>query len=413
MKLFPHQKEALRHLHNGSILCGGVGTGKSTTSLAYYVTHGGDARYSDDDVYTPPTYLRQLVIITTAKKRDSKEWDVDLGRFGLSRDKDSTACGMMPIVDSWNNIKKYVNWAGCFFIFDEQRLTGKGAWVKTFLKIANKNKWILLSATPGDVWIDYIPVFVANGFYKNRSEFMFRHVRLDPRVKNYPKIIGYFDEDILRRHQKEVMVIMLYEKPAIAHHVDIEVGYDAEAYWRVWKERKDPKTGKPFKQIAGLLSCLRQITNTDASRVQAVKQICEKRGRVIIFYNFNYELDLLREMCESLGATYSEWNGQKHEEIADSPRWIYLVQYNAGAEGWECIETNTVVFYSQSYSYRATTQAAGRIDRLTTPFTDLYFFHVKSQSPIDKGITQALNRKEEFNEKAFIKEMEEKEYAPF
>lgn len=416
VKLFEHQKEAIYKMKNGCILCGGVGTGKSTTSLAYYIMRGGDGCYTKDDRYIEPTFLKQLIIITTAKKRDSKEWDNDLSRFGLSRDITKTICKMAPIVDSWNNIKKYVNFYNCFFIFDEQCLTGYGAWVKTFFKIAKKNRWIVLSATPGDTWMDYLPIFIANGYFKSKSDFMFKHVRLDPRVKTYPKIIGYFNEEVLEQYRKEVLVLMLYEKAAISHHIDIIVPYDDEKYKLVWESRKnpyklDPNTGapRPIEQVAELYSTVRRVVNEDQRRVDAVKDLCLRKGRTIIFYNFNYELELLRKMCEEMDMTYSEWNGHKHEPIADTRDWVYLVQYKSGDKGWECIITNVVIFFSQSYSYKETLQASGRIDRLTTPFTDLYFFHIKSRSPIDYRISKALSRKEDFNELDDYKEQEEED----
>lgn len=408
MELFEHQIEALKSMHNGCILCGGVGTGKSMTALAYYTTRVGNGVYRDGS-YKLPTYIKRLIIITTPKKRDSHEWDRELERFDIFCEGESPgSCGLVPVVDSWNNIKKYDDLYGCFFIFDEQRVCGYGAWVKSFLRISRRNQWILLSATPGDVWMDYLPVFIANGFYKNKSDFMWRHVLLDPYVK-YPRVRGYINEHILEKHREEVLVTMLYEKPAVSHHIDIFVPYDAEKYHTVWKTRWNPYTDKPFKQISDLCVGLRRITNEDPRRLEKVQEICEQRCRVVIFYNFNYELEMLRDMCKQMDVTYSEWNGHKHEKIPDTDKWIYLVQYTAGAEGWECVETNTVIFYSQSYSYKATIQASGRIDRLTTPFTDLYFYHITSKSPIDVAIGKTLNRKEEFNEKAFVEEEKDAE----
>lgn len=407
MELYPHQLEALKKMHNGCILCAGVGTGKSMTSLAYFMLNVSGGKYSKEGVYTPPKYVRQLIIITTAKKRDSKEWERELNRWDLSTDIFSSEFKMGVIVDSWNNIKKYTNRYGSFFIFDEQRVTGYGAWVKSFLQITRKNQWILLSATPGDVWMDYLPVFIANGFYRYKKDFMLQHVMLAPYITKFPKIIGYINIDILEKHRNEVLVLMKYDKPVLTHHEDVFVGYDPEKYDIAWKKRFNPYKNRPIKQVSELFSTMRKIVNTDKSRIDAVKEICERKPRVIVFYNFNYELLLLREMCEEIGRTYSEWNGHKHDQIPVEDRWVYLVQYNAGAEGWECIDTNIVVFYSQTYSYRATTQAAGRIDRLNTPFTDLYFYHVKSLAPIDRGITKALNRKENFNENAYLQEEEE------
>lgn len=90
-----------------------------------------------------------LCIITTARKRDTGEWDEELAHFYMSTDPEHDIYEHKVVVDSWNNIGKYVGVKNAFFIFDEQRVVGKGAWVKSFYKITQNNEWILLSATPG------------------------------------------------------------------------------------------------------------------------------------------------------------------------------------------------------------------------------------------------------------------------
>lgn len=393
VSLYEHQIEAIEKLHNGSILCGSVGTGKSRAALAYYYLKvcEGQIPINGEGSWGAMKSPRDLYIITTAKKRDTDEWTLECAPFNVT-----------PVsVDSWNNIKKYQNVFGAFFIFDEQRVVGKGAWVKAFLKIAKKNQWILLSATPGDTWSDYIPVFIANGFFRYKSDFYQEHCVFNPYVK-YPKIDHYIHTGRLIKYRNQILVNMKFEKKTVPHHITKYVSYNKNLYLSVFRDRWDPFDRCPIQETGKLCYLMRKVVNMDDSRVDAVEELLLIHPRVIIFYNYDYELDILRAVAEEMKIVSAEWNGQKHEEVPEGEQWIYLVQYNAGAEGWNCITTDTIIFYSQSYSYRMSVQAAGRIDRLNTKYKDLYFYHLKSMSPIDIAIGRALNCKKNFNEKAFL-----------
>ena len=407
IKLYDYQKEAVNKLHTGSILCGGVGSGKSITSLAYYFTQEGGSL----DPYKPMKNPRDLYIITTARKRDTLEWEGELGRFLLSTNpNDKEPYDNTVVVDSWNNIKKYSNVQNAFFIFDEQRVVGSGAWVKAFLKICKSNDWILLSATPGDKWEDYIPVFIANGFYKNKTEFSNEHF-VYSRFSKFPKVEKYINTGRLIRLRDKILVDMDFHRDTIPHHEYIYVDYDYDKYKFVMKNRWDPFKDEPIQQASSLCYVLRRIVNTDESRIVALMEILDKTPRAIIFYNFDYELDMLRhlfydyedydDILESeahTGFEVAEWNGHMHQPIPESKRWVYLVQYTAGCEGWNCVKTDTIIFFSQNYSYKVMAQAAGRIDRLNTPYKDLYYYHLRSRASIDLAINKALNQKKKFNE---------------
>lgn len=388
VQLDGNQLLALEQLKSGSILCGGVGSGKSRTSLAYFTVKECKGGLNGEPMKEP----KNLYIITTAKKRDSKEWEDEFPPFPFD---EIDIC-----IDSWNNIGKYAEVKDSFFIFDEQRLVGSGAWVKAFLKISKNNNWILLSATPGDTWMDYIPVFIANGFYKNRTEFIRRHV-VYSRFAKFPKVDHYVETGRLLRLRKSILVNMKYLKPTQQHHFQITVGYDREKYKFVTKERWDIFKDEPLRDMSALCYLLRRIVNTDQQRVDAVKRLVSEHPKVIIFYNFDYELEILRELGRELEIPTAEWNGHKHQPIPIGSSWLYLVQYTAGAEGWNCISTNVIIFYSQNYSYKIAVQAAGRIDRRNTPYTDLYYYHIRSNSSIDVAIYQALSRKKNFNERGF------------
>ena len=387
-------------MRNGCILCGGVGSGKSRTSLAYYYKEQGGKLGTEKYEYMD--HPKDLYIITTARKRDTKEWEGELIPFLLTTDKKTNYYGNTIVIDSWNNVGKYSNVKGAFFIFDEQRVVGYGAWVKAFLKIAKANDWILLSATPGDTWQDYIPVFIANGFYRNKTEFINEHV-IYSRFTKYPKIDKYIGTGRLLHYRNQILVNMDFKRKTNSHHEDVYVHYDISKYKETGKFRWDPFNNEPIKNAAGLCYTWRRIVNSDESRQVALLEIFERHPRIIVFYNFDYELDILKGLYYGGDVDIAEWNGHKHQTIPNSDKWVYLVQYTAGAEGWNCIETDTIVFYSQNYSYKIMQQSAGRIDRLNTPFNDLYYYHLRSRSGIDLAINKALKEKKNFNESRWVK----------
>lgn len=392
-KLYSHQKEAIDKLRSGSILCGGVGSGKSRTAIAYFLKK--ELKASSGKLY----------IITTAMKRDSLEWDGELGIFGISKHSDVGRDDVEVVIDSWNNIEKYVSVRNSFFIFDEQRVIGKGLWAKAFCKIAKSNRWILLSATPGDTWSDYIPVFVANGFFKNRTEFLKKHVVFS-RFSRYPKIERYIYTDKLEELRKQILVEMPMKRDTITIDKNVYSEYDTKMYQMVVNRRWNFEEDRPIVDAAEQCRLLRKIVNSDKSKIDELDKIYKEHSKAIVYYNFNYELDMLKEYCESHDVVYGEYNGHKHDKVPEYKEWMYLVQYSAGSEGWNCIETNTIIFFSLNYSYKIMAQARGRIDRLNTPYHRLYYYSIVSRSSIDYQIQNAILKKKVFNEKAFVAMMQ-------
>lgn len=403
LTLYDHQISAVERLKNGSILCGGVGTGKSRTSLAYYYICecGGSLPFNGKGSWKHMTSPRDLYIITTAKKRDTNEWFDECAEFCITSNPEINESRVKVTVDSWNNIKKYANVNGAFFIFDEQRVVGYGAWTKAFLSIASKNHWILLSATPGDTWSDYIPVFIANGFYRNKTDFIRQHAVFS-RFAKYHKIERYVGVGKLIRQRDYILVDMKFDRLTVSHHEYVKCEFDRSLYKQIAIDRWNVYENEPIQETGKLCYLMRQVPNSDPSRIKAVKNLMRSHERVIIFYNFTYELEALRSFLNEEGIDFTEWNGVKHQPVPNGNRWAYLVQYSAGAEGWNCITTDTIIFYSQNYSYRVMTQAAGRIDRMNTSYRDLFYYHLISSAPIDMAIRKAVSKKKNFNESAFI-----------
>ena len=402
ISLRDYQLDAVNRMMNGCILCGGVGSGKSRTALAYYYKENGGVLGTNEYVPMNDVDLPDLYIITTARKRDTAEWEGELSPFLLSSHPEVNLYRNRVVIDSWNNISKYSSVTDAFFIFDEQRVVGSGAWVKAFLKIAKSNKWILLSATPGDTWEDYIPVFVANGFYKNRTAFKEEHMVIRWVNGKYPKIERYMGVGKLMLLRNRILIDMDFKRQTISHHEDINVEYDISKYKEVGRTRWNPYKNEPIVNASELCYVWRRIVNSDDSRQTAVLELFERHPKMIVFYMFDYELDILKNLYYGEGVQVAEWNGHKHEPIPSSDKWVYLVQYAAGAEGWNCISTDTIVFYSQNYSYKVMQQSAGRIDRLNTPFSNLYYYHLKSYAPIDIAIARALKEKKTFNETKYV-----------
>lgn len=404
VELYPHQRNAVNKLRNGSILWGGVGSGKSLTAVAYYVE-----KEAPKNVY----------VITTAKKRDHLDWEGDFAKYGIGKAADATTAGILH-VDSWNQLWRYTDVEGAFFIFDEQRLVGAGDWATNFIKIAAKNHWILLSATPGDTWMDYIPVFIANGFYPNRTTFKREHVIYNPYTK-FPKVDRYVNTSKLVKYRNSILVHMPYPKQTVRNSIDVGVEYDRELFNEVLNKKWNPWENRPLRDVAELFSVMRRVANSHASRLAAVKRILSRHPRLIVFYNFDYELDILRTLSDTkstensttpemlLSFVVAEWNGHKHQMVPDTESWVYLVQYAAGSEGWNCTATDATCFYSLPYSYKMFEQAHGRIDRMNTPFKDLYYYTLWGGSMIEHAIRKALSAKQNFNESRFLARIGAKE----
>lgn len=376
IRLMPHQEKAVRKLHSGSILLGGVGTGKTITSLEFVKRN-----YKDKKIY----------VITTPAKRDEQDWESEAKLLGMELER----------VDSWNNIQKYLKVNDAFFIFDEHKLSGYGAWSLSFIKIARMNDWILLSATPGDVWSDYIPVFLANNFYRNKTDFVHQHIVYDAYV-NFPKIKYYVNEHKLFKLRQLILVYMAPEQHYVQRkEIMIHCDYNRDDYRRVMKERWNIYKEEPIKNASEYCRVLRRIAVSDPSRVRALRHLLNDNDKAIIFYQYNYEKDIILDLCKEMGLNTYQRNKLVHDPVPKGDKWVYVVNYY-NAEAWNCIETNNIIFFSINYSYKTMEQARGRIDRINTPYRQLNYYTLKSSSHIEEAMYMAVLKKQKFNEESFI-----------
>jgi len=392
-------------MHNGCVLVGGTGSGKSRTSLAYMYLNElkGTLQINREGRWSPPKIKKDLYIITTARKRDSHDWDKEMLPFRLSTDISLSEGKIKVVVDSWNCIQKYVNVYGALFIFDEQKTTSGKKWSKAFIKIAKKNRWIMLSATPADNYNDLVSLFIANGYFKNKTEFNMRHVVFKPYMK-YPVVDHYIGTGTLNYYRRQMYVIMDSQRKIHRESQIIRCNYSKENYKTIWKKRWNYFDNEPIEESGKLCYLLRRVVNEDEDRINHLIDILKEHPTAIIFYNYSPELELLRETFSKIHYKFTEWNGEKHEEVPQGNKWVYLCQYNSCSEAWNCITTNTMIFYSLNYSYKTTVQASGRIDRSNSPYDILYYYYLSSYSPIDLAIQKALHEKRNFNERSFATE---------
>ena len=406
--LKPFQENCLERLSTGKVLAADTGAGKSIMSLAWYLSKecasDEHSLKSGAKAWTLYHGSPDLYIITTPKKRDSEEWESDLSKFNLVKGRNSKEMGEVNIfIDSWNNIKKYTEIKNSVFIFDEQRAVGSGTWAKSFVKIAKQNHWIMLSATPGDTWSDWCPLMIAKGYYPNRTAFFNKHAVYNPYVK-YREIIRWDNTDELEYYRSKMLVTCRMEKKTTRHFeeviADCSNKYEVK---RAYKERTNPKTGEPFKSASELCAYTRNIINTDPTRSAVGLKIIQMYDRIIIFYTLTDELEGIKWACNKAGRKMYFYNGEIHDQVPTGNNWAYIVQYTAGSEAWNCTTCNAMLFWDLTYSYKQFKQATGRIDRLNTPYSDLYYYAIRSYMPLDLAIRRALREKKDFNSRGFLK----------
>lgn len=375
-----YQKRAINQMHNGCILCGGVGAGKSLTSLGYI-----------DKVYPSGT----VYIITPARKRNTGEWFDDIRK----NDMDETRF----VVDSWNNLSKYKDVKDAFFLFDEQKVSGKGTWAKSLIRIAKSNQWILLSATPGDTYDDYATVLIANGFVRNRTTWYDEYCV----TKSQPffHIVDHKNKDVIDMMIRRIFIKMDYQsdKKRIERVIPIQARSAGEEK-EILMTHKAPGAQMPFTTFAAAIAYVRMNCYDKSKKTEALRKIIEKHKKIIVFYNFLSEKLEIERAAIDANVTINFYNGQRHDPIPDTDEWVYGVQYNSGAEAWNCITTNAMVFYSPNYSYKTMEQAHGRIDRVNSPYECLYYYMLLNELNIDNKVMNALSSKKDFNEKMLEEE---------
>ena len=141
----------------------------------------------------------------------------------------------------------------------------------------------------------------------------------------------------------------------------------------------------------------------NANKLEALKDLLESSDdRIIIFYNFNNELDSIKELCEELNRPVSEVNGQ----VKDLTNWneqnntVLLGQYQAASMGLNLQQANKIIYFTPPLSSELFEQSKKRISRIGQTRNCFYYLLICKNS-IEEKIYKTLEERRDFTDELF------------
>lgn len=397
--LYKLQEKILNKSKENYLFHLGTGTGKTIIALHHYI------KYS---------YPLDLIIIAPAVKVKEGGWDREIkfvfNELGLEMPKYE--------VVSYSKLKKYVAKKGhyifdeCHYIKNSTSLRGK---ISKELVKKYATCFSLLSATPASKWEEWCNYFILWGICKNKTEFYKRYVVMGRQRYGsieFNTVVGYQNTELLKEHikrrtSKKYTVNDMVEMPDLIEQY-IEFKCSSE-YKKIKNDRIMESNGSIIKldTISKLYSTLRQQANI-TDKLEYLEYIINsnEEDNVLIFYNFNYEKDMIINYLKSkkikvdyiINGVTKNYPIKENFELINNT--VTLVQIQAGGTGIELTYINKVVYFSPTYSYQDYIQSIGRAYR-NGQENKVLVYKFKVLNSIETDIWECLERKEDFNERLY------------
>lgn len=275
---------------------------------------------------------------------------------------------------------------------------------------------ILLSGTPvGGKYENLWSQCRLLGWYISKTEFWNRYIKtrlIDVNGFSLPIVVGYTNirdlKDNLRLHGavflKSSEVLDLPEQVDIKQYVESTKEYKSFKKNSIIEVEDETLVGD---NILKKMLYERQLCGEyNENKLNALKEIMEStNNRLIIFYNFTKEKDLIVDICKKLNKSYSIINGEikdlkAYEDNEDS---ITIVQYQAGAMGLNLQKANKIIYFTLPLSSELFEQSKKRIHRIGQVDTCFYYY-LLAKGTIEESIYKTLLMRKDYTNELYRKE---------
>ena len=358
------------------------------------------------------TYYDDVYVWDLTKKKDFDNFIDD----GLLKPETFTSIGIINYELAFRR-KELLQLHNFTLMLDESSMIQNEKAKRTrFILSLDAENVILLSGTPvGGKYENLWSQCRLLGWYISKTEFWNRYIKtrlIDVNGFSLPIVVGYTNirdlKDNLREHGavflKSSEVLDLPEQVDIKQYVEATKDYKAFKKNSIIEIEDDTLVGD---NILKKMLYERQLCGEyNENKLNALKEIMEStNNRLIIFYNFTKEKDLIVDICKKLNKSYSIINGEikdltAYETNEDS---ITIVQYQAGAMGLNLQKANKIIYFTLPLSSELFEQSKKRIHRIGQVDTCFYYY-LLAKGTIEESIYKTLLMRKDYTNELYRKE---------
>lgn len=284
---------------------------------------------------------------------------------------------------------------------------------KFVLKRLSPKNVILLSGTPTSgkyerLWSQMHLL----GWGIGKKTYYAHYVDVEITPEGYPIIRGYKNVDRLKRKMREYGCVFMKSDEVLdlpeQNFIDVKVDETKEYK----KFKKTSIVTVEDTELVGdttltkLLYSRMLCGHFNKEKLSAFEDLLESTNdRLIVFYNFNSELERLKEICEKFDKPTSEVNGAKHDltNYNDCDNSVTLVQYQAGSMGINLQLSNKIIYFTPPLSSELFEQSKKRIHRIGQNHPCFYY---QLKCGIEEKIYGTLAMRKDYTDKLFEGELE-------